>query len=64
VGHFTDALWQKSHLRFMITTRGSWDTPRMFLNLIFFSQLRARCDSQPYSCDTATFVHTQSSEAV
>src|SRR5208337_3632007 len=30
----------------------------MFLNLLLFSQLRARCDSRTCFCDTVIFVHT------
>ncbi len=42
----------------------SWPIACVFLNFLLFSQLRALCDSQPCSCDTATFVHMHPSEAI
>jgi hypothetical protein len=36
----------------------------MFLNLLLFSQLRARCNPQQFFCDTVTVVHTHPPEAV
>ena len=36
----------------------------MFLNLLLFSQLRARCGPQQFFCDTVTVVHTHPPEAV
>jgi hypothetical protein len=36
----------------------------MLLNLLLFSQLRARCISQQCFPDTATFVHLHPPEAV
>jgi hypothetical protein len=36
----------------------------MSLNLLLFSQLRPRCNSQQFFCDTATIVHTHPPEAV
>jgi len=64
LGHFTTLLRQKAHSRLTIMARGCLARSRMFLNLLLFTQLRATCDSQTYSCDTATFVLTHPSEAI
>lgn len=36
----------------------------MSFNLLLFSQLHTRCNSQQFSCGTVTFVHTHHSEVV
>jgi len=64
VGHFTETLWQKAHLRSLFMASEPGTRSKMFPNLFLFIQLRIGCDLQPYSCDTATFVHMHPPEAV
>jgi hypothetical protein len=57
-------LWQKAHPRLNGRARVFRIRPSRFLNLLVFSRLGARCNSQQSFCDTVTIVQTHPSEAV
>jgi len=60
LGHFTTRMGQKAHSRHIIMVMGCPARSRMLINLLLRNQLHTLCDSQPCSCDTATFVQRHS----
>ena len=58
------ALGQKAHSRLTTTAKNPPAQSSVVLNLLLLSRLRARCNSQQFLGETATFVHRLRSEAV